>query len=93
MADILYLNGYGVFVWPCYALSILALGGLAIWSWRSYRDHARKAHLLESSSSADASAQEATPAVAASPPGEAGAWNDRMSPLRERAAVARAAHG
>lgn len=28
MAELLSMNGYGVYVWPCYAISLIVLGTL-----------------------------------------------------------------
>jgi heme exporter protein D len=32
------MGGYAVYVWPAYALATAVLGGLALHSWRAYRD-------------------------------------------------------
>lgn len=31
------MGGYAAFVWPAYAISILALGGLTLVSWRGMK--------------------------------------------------------
>jgi heme exporter protein CcmD len=42
------MGGYGVYVWPAYGLATAVLGGLALDSWRRYRDGARRlAHLQQ----------------------------------------------
>jgi heme exporter protein D len=41
MGDIgafLAMGGYAGFVWPAYGVALAVLGGLAIFSWRRYRD-------------------------------------------------------
>jgi heme exporter protein D len=32
MNEILDMGGYGVFIWPAYGVSVLALGGLIVWT-------------------------------------------------------------
>ena len=40
MTDFLAMGGYGAFVWPCYAL---VLGGMAGLAWLSFRKQRRLA--------------------------------------------------
>ncbi|TNE59945.1 MAG: heme exporter protein CcmD [Alphaproteobacteria bacterium] len=37
MSEFFQMGGYALYVWPCYLLSALVLGGLAFQSFRSYR--------------------------------------------------------
>lgn len=37
MPDWITLDGYGVYVWPCYAMSVAAVVGLAVWSIGRHR--------------------------------------------------------
>ena len=37
----LAMGGYAVFVWPAYGLTFGVLGGLALHSWRRYRQSVR----------------------------------------------------
>lgn len=32
------MGGYGEFVWPAYAAALVVIGGLALQSWRRYRE-------------------------------------------------------
>ena len=41
------MGGYAVYVWPAYALSAAVLGGLALFSWRRYRDSVRSLERLQ----------------------------------------------
>jgi heme exporter protein D len=41
IAAYLAMGGYAVFVWPAYGLTFAVLGGLAVHSWRRYRQSAR----------------------------------------------------
>ena len=41
------MGGYAVYVWPAYALSAAVLGGLALFSWRRYRDSVRGLERLQ----------------------------------------------
>jgi heme exporter protein D len=34
------MGGYAAFVWPAYGVALAVLGGLAIHSWRRYRESA-----------------------------------------------------
>jgi heme exporter protein D len=36
MSDFLVMGGYAAFVWPAYAISALALGGMAALTLKSY---------------------------------------------------------
>lgn len=47
VAEFLRMGGYAVFVWPAYAVAVLALGGLALASLRRYRDNRRTLELLQ----------------------------------------------
>ena len=41
MGDIgafLAMGGYAGFVWPAYGVAVAVLGGLALFSWRRYRE-------------------------------------------------------
>lgn len=37
----LAMGGYAAFVWPAYGLAFAVLGGLAVHSWRRYRESVR----------------------------------------------------
>ena len=41
------MGGYAVYVWPAYALAAAVLGGLALFSWRRYRDSVRSLEMLQ----------------------------------------------
>ncbi|HUC69806.1 MAG TPA: heme exporter protein CcmD [Stellaceae bacterium] len=41
------MGGYAVYVWPAYALAAAVLGGLALFSWRRYRDSVRGLERLQ----------------------------------------------
>jgi heme exporter protein D len=41
------MGGYAVYVWPAYALATAVLGGLALFSWRRYRDSVRSLEMLQ----------------------------------------------
>jgi heme exporter protein D len=41
------MGGYAVYVWPAYALTAAVLGGLALFSWRRYRDSVRSLERLQ----------------------------------------------
>ena len=43
----LAMGGYAVFVWPAYGLSLVVLGGLALHSWRRYRQSVRALEQLQ----------------------------------------------
>ncbi len=47
MADWLSMGGYGGFIWPAYGLSVAALVGLTIWSWRDYFSAKRRAQSFD----------------------------------------------
>ncbi len=34
----LAMGGYAAFVWPAYGVAAVVLGGLALFSWRRYRE-------------------------------------------------------
>jgi len=34
----LAMGGYAAFVWPAYAIAFAVLAGVAVFSWRRYRD-------------------------------------------------------
>ena len=36
----LAMGGYAGFVWPAYGIALAVLGGLALFSWRRYRESA-----------------------------------------------------
>lgn len=38
MTGFLAMGGYAEFVWPAYVIGLAVLGGLAVHSWRRYRD-------------------------------------------------------
>jgi len=44
----LTMGGYAGFVWPAYGIAFAVLGGLALFSWRRYRDSAGAVERLES---------------------------------------------
>lgn len=48
MSEFLSMGGYGVYVWPSFAISLAALTGLAIAIWRRGRALRRKLAALES---------------------------------------------
>ena len=31
------MGGYAAFVWPAYAIAVVVLGGMSVYSWRRYR--------------------------------------------------------
>ncbi len=37
MAEWFAMGGYAGFIWPVYGATVIALVGLAVWSWRDYR--------------------------------------------------------
>ena len=41
------MGGYAVYVWPAYTLTAAVLGGLALFSWRRYRDSVRSLERLQ----------------------------------------------
>ncbi len=41
------MGGYAVYVWPAYLLTAAVLGGLALFSWRRYRDSVRSLDRLQ----------------------------------------------
>jgi heme exporter protein D len=41
------MGGYAVYVWPAFALTAAVLGGLALYSWRRYRDSVRSLERLQ----------------------------------------------
>jgi heme exporter protein D len=41
------MGGYAGYVWPAYGVAIAALGGLAVQSWRHYRQSARALERLQ----------------------------------------------
>ena len=41
------MGGYAAFVWPAYAIAAAVLGGLALYSWRRYRDSVRSLDRLQ----------------------------------------------
>jgi heme exporter protein D len=43
----LAMGGYAVYVWPAYALSMAALGGVGLCSWRRYRGSVRRLEQLQ----------------------------------------------
>ena len=43
----LAMGGYAVFVWPAYGLTLVVLGGLALHSWRRYRQSVRALEQLQ----------------------------------------------
>jgi heme exporter protein D len=43
----LTMGGYAVFVWPAYGLTLVVLGGLALHSWRRYRQSVRTLEQLQ----------------------------------------------
>jgi heme exporter protein D len=38
IGSFLAMGGYAAFVWPAYGLALVVIGGLAIYSWRRYRE-------------------------------------------------------
>ena len=43
----LAMGGYAVFVWPAYGVTFAVLGGLAVHSWRRYRQSTRALEQLQ----------------------------------------------
>lgn len=43
------MGGYAAYVWPAYAISLIALAGLAIASWRTMKRSERLAELSDKS--------------------------------------------
>ena len=43
----LAMGGYAVFVWPAYGLTLVVLSGLALDSWRRYRQSVRTLEQLQ----------------------------------------------
>jgi heme exporter protein CcmD len=41
------MSPYGAFIWPAYAVSVLALGGLTLWTWLRWRAARTKLERLE----------------------------------------------
>jgi heme exporter protein D len=41
------MGGYAVFVWPAYGLTLVVLAGLAMHSWRRYRQSVRTLEQLQ----------------------------------------------
>jgi heme exporter protein D len=46
MNGVLAMGGYAAFVWPAYAVSIVGLGGLIVWTLASYARAKRRAQTL-----------------------------------------------
>jgi heme exporter protein D len=38
ISDFFAMGGYAGFVWPAYGVALAVLGGLAVLSWRRYRE-------------------------------------------------------
>ena len=49
MSGLLAMGGYAAFVWPAYAVSIIGLGGLIVWTLASYARAKKRAQLLDRS--------------------------------------------
>jgi heme exporter protein D len=47
LAQYFAMGGYALYVWPAYALAAAVLGGLALVSWRRYRQSARDLDRLQ----------------------------------------------
>jgi heme exporter protein D len=47
------MGGYAAFVWPAYAVSLVALLGLGVFSWRQMRRSERLADLSEKAKAPD----------------------------------------
>ncbi len=47
MSAYLAMGHYAVYVWPAYALTAAVLGGLALTSWRHYRQSLRNLERLQ----------------------------------------------
>jgi heme exporter protein D len=43
----LAMGGYAAFVWPAYGVTLAVLGGLAVHSWRRYRQSVRTLEELQ----------------------------------------------
>lgn len=43
MSEFLHMGGYAFYVWMSYALALLLLGGIALWSARQFRKTRLKA--------------------------------------------------
>ncbi len=48
MAAFWSMGGYAAFVWPCYGISLVALAGLAIWTFAAERRARRQLNAGES---------------------------------------------
>ena len=55
MAEFLAMGGYGVFIWPCYALSLGGMVWIALSSWRRARRAAHRLQEMEEIRAADRS--------------------------------------
>ena len=55
MAEFLAMGGYGVFIWPCYALSLGGMVWIALSSWRRARRAAQRLQEIEENRAADRS--------------------------------------
>jgi heme exporter protein D len=47
LSTYLAMGGYAAFVWPAYGLTVAVLGGLALHSWRRYRQSVRAVEELQ----------------------------------------------
>ena len=46
MSELLDMGGYGAFIWPAYGVTVLALGGMIVWTMAGWqRAKARLASL------------------------------------------------
>jgi heme exporter protein D len=48
MSEFFAMGGYGAFVWPAYAVTLLGLGAAIFLTWRAYRAAQRSLSVLES---------------------------------------------
>ena len=47
MSEFLAMGGYGAYVWPAYATTLIGLGAAALATWRAYRAAQRRLAALE----------------------------------------------
>jgi len=48
-SDLLRMNGHGPYVWTSYALALIVLGGLCVWTIASYRQAIKRHKALQAS--------------------------------------------
>ena len=47
MMEFLAMGGYGFYVWSCYALALLSLGGLTWWSFAEAKARRKDLEMIE----------------------------------------------